>query len=262
LESWKLSKRLIEAGKPEGALESNIFKFELGLEDIPIIREGTITIPLERTTVEVKGMARPILGDTGTGFVRTDIISGAISGLGLDIGPRIKPITEPSVKPFIRPSAKPSIRIEPTIRPIIKPIVEPSIRPIMKPSIKPIIMPITQPVMKPIMKPIIKPVIKPKVKPKILPLPMPQPRPVTPSLLIGSLKLPEGIGIKRKRKRKYKRKYRYQPSVYGKFFTRPIRKAPKRLTGLEPRPLVIGKIKGGMFGMARRRKKRRKKKKR
>jgi len=67
-----------------------------------------------------------------------------------------------------------------------------------------------------------------------------------------------------RRRRKAKRKYRYQPSVYGKFFTRPIRKAPKRLTGLEPRPPIIGRTKdvlgfSRMFGGRRTRRRKRRK---
>jgi len=270
LESWKLSKRLVEAGKPEGALESKIFKFELGLEDIPVVEKFTITMP-PPTGVEVKGLAMPIFKGTEPGFVRTEIITGGlipamdVKGLPtskLIVGPSIKPLAK--TKPIIEPSIKPIIG--PTIKPMIRPIVEPSIMPIMRPSIKPIIMPITQPVMKPIMKPIIRPVIKPKVRPKIMPMPMPQPlpRPTTPSPFMMYLKPSKGIGIKKRGKRRVRRKYAYKPSVYGEFFIRPIKKAPKGIgMGLEPRAPIIGRT-ANVLGFSRmlggKRKRRRKKK--
>jgi len=260
LEAWKISKRLIETGKPEGALESKIFKFELGLEDIPVMREGTITIPLERTSVEVKSMAKQIIRGREPGFVRTDIISGTIGGLGIDIEPEIKPFTETVLKPLARPSVEPTIRIEPSIRPIVRPIVSPAIKPIIKPIVEPMVQPSMQPIMRPIIRPAIRPRVKPKVMPQILPMPMPQPTP-KPIPLPFYLPSDKGLGIRKRKRKKVKRKYAYRPSVVGLAIAKPIMKPLKKLTGYEIRPPLKGGATKGGYIMAKRRKRKRKKKK-
>jgi len=155
---------------------------------------------------------------------------------------RVKPIVTPKIVPIIKVTpitkVKPIIKIEPIMK--VTPITK--ITPIAKvtPVVK--ITPITKitPIVTPIITPILKVTPITKITPiaKVTPIGIVPPPPLVPPPIIPPITRPRRIKKKKKKKRILRRPTRYRPSLVA--VKRMIKaKPPRRLTGLEIRPIPI-----------------------